>query len=72
MREQAPGETPVASTRWEEIVRLAQEVDADCRGGTIDPERVVRLAREVIEFQRALVTMRPNVPPAKVSTPDDP
>ena len=48
----------MASTQWEEIVRLAKEVEADCSRGSVDAERVARLARGVVEFQRNLVTVR--------------
>ena len=61
----------MASAQWEEIVRLAKEVEADCSRGALDGERIARLAHGLVEFQRSLVTIRP--PPGdSASTPQEP
>jgi hypothetical protein len=46
---------------WEQILKLAREVEADWQAGTLDPERAARLASKVLEFQRDVVTPRPSV-----------
>lgn len=58
------------STRWENVVSLAREVDAAFGSGTTaDSAIVARLARAVLDFQKDLVGSRPtgNRPPR--STP---
>jgi hypothetical protein len=43
------------STRWENVVNLARELDAAlARGSTVDGEIVSRLARAVLDFQKEL------------------
>lgn len=58
------------STRWENVVSLAREVDAAfARGQVADTTVVARLARAVLDFQKELSgaqSSRPGVPPSRL------
>ncbi|HTQ48164.1 MAG TPA: hypothetical protein VMI75_35655 [Polyangiaceae bacterium] len=52
------------SSRWENVVTLAREVDAYCAKGQVpDNDTVARLAQAVIDFERELSRARSSGPP---------
>jgi hypothetical protein len=54
-------------TRWELVVALARELDADAANGAPDPTRAARLARTVLDFQSHLAAGA-NIAPSKPPT----
>jgi hypothetical protein len=51
------------STRWENVVGLARELDAAIASGkAVDDEIVARLARAVLEFQKDLTGPGSTIP----------
>jgi len=56
------------SSRWENVVTLAREVDAYCAKGQVpDNDTVARLAQAVIDFERELSRARSSGPPEGTS-----
>jgi len=54
------------STRWENVVTLAREVDASfARGQVPDSTTVARLARAVLDFQKELSGAPSSRPPSR-------
>lgn len=45
-------------SHWDIAVALAREVEGDAAEGRVDPARVARLARAVVEFQQRLLGRR--------------
>jgi hypothetical protein len=45
-------------SQWDIAVALAREVEFDADEGRVDPARVARLARAVVEFQQRLLGRR--------------
>jgi hypothetical protein len=45
-------------SQWDIAVMLARDVEADAAAGRVDPGRVARLARTVVEFQQGLLGRR--------------
>jgi hypothetical protein len=44
--------------QWTIAVALARDVEVDAEAGRVDPARVARLARSVVEFQQGLLGRR--------------
>jgi hypothetical protein len=44
--------------QWDIAVALARDIAVDADAGRVDPARVARLARSVVEFQQGLLGRR--------------
>jgi hypothetical protein len=60
-------------SQWDIAVALAREVELDAAEGRVDPARVARLARAVVEFQQRLLggrrVARKDTVPASLARP---